>query len=57
MNLKNLVTKELTDEERKILDTFAMVIPNLTEKEKDRLLYIGEGMALKTENLILGFNE
>lgn len=41
----------LTDEERKILKTFEMVIPKLNEKEKDRLLYLGEGMALKTDRI------
>lgn len=39
----------MTAEEIKILETFARVIPKLNEREKDRLLWIGEGIALKTE--------
>ncbi len=41
----------LTEKERQILKTFEEVLPNLTEKEKDRILYIGEGLSLKTEKL------
>ncbi|MGI6068924.1 MAG: hypothetical protein ACOYBE_00660 [Blautia sp.] len=41
----------LTEKEKEILMTFEKVIPYLTEKEKDRLLYLGEGMSLKTERL------
>ena len=41
----------LSKKEREILKTFESVIPSLTEREKDRLLYIGEGMALITERL------
>lgn len=37
-------------DEKKILETFAKVIPKLTEREKDRLLWIGEGIALKIED-------
>lgn len=44
-------SRPLTDEERKILKTFEKVIPNLSEREKDRILYIGEGMALKTDRI------
>lgn len=36
-------------DEKKILETFAKVIPKLTEREKERLLWLGEGIALKTE--------
>lgn len=36
-------------DEKKILETFAKVIPKLTERQKERLLWIGEGIALKTE--------
>lgn len=39
----------MTAEEIKILETFARVIPKLNDREKDRLLWIGEGIALKTE--------
>ncbi|QNU66942.1 hypothetical protein EHE19_019300 [Ruminiclostridium herbifermentans] len=40
----------MTDTEKRILDTFKKVIPELTEREKDRLLWIGEGLLLKTES-------
>ncbi len=41
----------LTKKEKKILETFEKILPELTDKEKDRILYIGEGMSLKTELL------
>lgn len=41
----------LTEKEKKILDTFEKILPELTDREKDRILYLGEGMALKTERL------
>lgn len=41
----------LTKKEKKILETFEKILPELTDKEKDRILYLGEGMALKTELL------
>lgn len=39
--------QSLTPEENEILKVFATVIPNLSEKEKARLLWWGEGMAFK----------
>lgn len=39
----------MTAEEKKILEVFKEVIPKLNEREKERLLWIGEGIALKTE--------
>lgn len=39
----------MSDEERKILKTFEKVIPVLTERQKDRLLWIAEGILLKTD--------
>lgn len=39
----------MSDEEKKILEVFKEVIPKLNEREKERLLWIGEGIALKTE--------
>lgn len=39
----------MTAEEKKIMDTFKKVLPKLNEREKDRLLWIGEGITLKTE--------
>ncbi|QIB53356.1 hypothetical protein GXM18_08115 [Blautia producta ATCC 27340 = DSM 2950] len=41
----------LTEKEKKILETFERVLPELTDREKDKILYIGEGMSLKTELL------
>lgn len=39
----------MSDKERKILDVFRKLIPNLFELEKEKLLAFGEGMAFKTE--------
>lgn len=39
----------MTVEEKKILETFKKVLPKLSERQKDRLLWLGEGIALKTE--------
>lgn len=39
----------MSESEKKILETFEKVIPNLTEVEKEKLLSFGEGMAFKTE--------
>lgn len=42
---------KLSDKEKEILETFEKVFPYLTEREKDRILAIGQGMALKTERI------
>lgn len=39
----------LTEKEKKILETFEKVLPDMTEREKEKLLWIGEGMALVTD--------
>ena len=39
----------MSDKDKKIMDTFGKVIPELTETEKERLLAFGEGMAFKAE--------
>lgn len=39
----------MTKEELRILEVFEEVIPKLNAKERDRLLWIGEGLALKTK--------
>ena len=39
----------MTETEKKILQTFARVIPKLTESQKNRILGIGEGMEIKAE--------
>jgi hypothetical protein len=52
INKQNNNTKgvePMSVDEKKILETFAKVIPKLTERQKERLLWIGEGIALKTE--------
>lgn len=40
-----------TEIEQRILDTFGRVLPHLDEKDKDRLLYMGKGLEIKTERL------
>ncbi len=39
----------MTEAEMKILKTFERIIPKLNERQKDRLLAFGEGMAFKVE--------
>lgn len=36
----------MSEQEKKIMETFGRVIPTLTDSEKDQLLAFGEGMAL-----------
>ena len=40
----------LNKEDKKILETFKKVLPKLTDREKEKLLWFGEGMALKAES-------
>ena len=37
----------MSEKDKKIMDTFARVIPNLSDLEKEKLLAFGEGMAFK----------
>lgn len=37
----------MSEKEKKILDTFGKIIPDLSEIEKEKLLSFGEGMAFK----------
>lgn len=37
----------MTEKERKIFETFAKVIPELSESDKSYLLGLGEGMSIK----------
>lgn len=37
--------KTMSEKEKKILETFGNIIPNLTELEKEKLLSYGEGYA------------
>mgnify|MGYP000386196054 CR=1 FL=1 len=39
----------MTEKEQKILETFADIIPRLSELDKERLLMFGEGMKFKVE--------
>lgn len=40
----------MSEKEKKILETFEKVLPDLTEAEKEKLLSFGEGMAfMKTK--------
>lgn len=39
----------MTEEEKRILKVFIEVMSKLNEREKERLLWLGEGIALKTE--------
>ena len=36
----------MSEKEKKILETFGKVIPNLSDMEKEKLLSFGEGMAV-----------
>lgn len=40
---------DMTEKEQKILETFADIIPKLSEMDKERLLMFGEGMRFKIE--------
>lgn len=37
----------MSEKEKKILDTFGKIMPDLTELDKEKLLAFGEGMAFK----------
>ena len=39
----------MTEKEKQILKTFALIIPRLSENDKSYLLGLGEGMAIKVE--------
>lgn len=41
----------MSEKEKKILETFGKVIPDLSEMEKERLLAFGEGIAFKNEQI------
>lgn len=41
----------MTEKEKKILETFRIVLPKLTDLEKEKLLSFGEGMAFKANQL------
>lgn len=39
----------MSEDTKKILETFGKVIPEMTELEREKLLSFGEGIAFKTE--------
>lgn len=39
----------MSEKEKQILKTFEMIIPKLSEAQKERLLGFGEGMVFKME--------
>lgn len=39
----------MEEQEKKILDTFAKILPTLTEQQREKLLWFGEGLAFKVE--------
>lgn len=39
----------MTEREREILSNFEKVIPDLSDRDKDKLLWFGEGMAFMKE--------
>lgn len=39
----------MSEKEKKVLDTFAQIMPKLSENDKSYLLGLGEGMAIRGE--------
>ena len=39
----------MSEREKQIMETFAVIIPKLSESDKSYLLGLGEGMAIKVE--------
>lgn len=39
----------MTEHDEQIMEVFKGMLPKLTERQKDRLLWIGEGILLKSE--------
>lgn len=44
----------MSEKDKKIMDTFGRVIPNLSETDKEKLLAFGEGVALMAERQRVG---
>lgn len=40
----------MTEQEKKILDTFKEVLPKMSDRDKEKLLWIGEGLHIKTDD-------
>lgn len=47
----------MSEKEKKILETFGKVIPDLSEMEKEKLLSFGEGMAFMKDKQKKGEDE
>ena len=47
----------MSEKEKKILETFGKVIPDLSEMEKEKLLSFGEGMAFMKDKQKKGEGE
>lgn len=41
----------MSEKDKKIMETFGRVVPNLSEIDKEKLLAFGEGVALMAERL------
>ena len=41
----------MSEKEKQIIETFALVIPNLSESDKSYLLGLGKGMAIKVQQV------
>ena len=39
----------MSEKEKRIMETFALIIPKLSEADKSYLLGLGEGMAIKVD--------
>lgn len=39
----------MSEKDKKIMETFGRIIPDLSESEKEKLLAFGEGMAFKAD--------
>ena len=40
----------MSEREKQIIETFALIIPKLSESDKSYVLGLGEGMAIKVES-------
>lgn len=41
--------EDMSDKEEQILETIGKIVPNLSDEEKEKLLFFGEGMAVLKE--------
>ena len=50
-NIKMEGSESMSEKEEKIMQTFAVLIPKLSASDKNYLLGLGEGMALRLEKM------